>query len=789
MAVKSKGFLRKTAVLSVLLAAYFIASLFRSEVWGNILSPLNAFAAGGILYFAYLRSDRSVKVSMTLMMYSFACIAWGFADTLWAIMSLIGTPPEDSPIIWILYILPNLFLFASLVIFAIEQFAKWDFVQSIIDFTVSSFMTFVLFWILFLHKDGSTLRVLLASDFTSIVSIVTDIFICISIFSWFLSVCSGKIPAFLRMIAFGLVLFSFTDLYYYYIDYNSMYQPNSLVDFVYIASLWIIAFGALWKTYKSSSIFDLSVTLNTGNGKRWLYLLLYPFFAILFCSVGAVDIRLQISDYISFLVPIILYWGACKYIQISIEKETILKHQNELLEQRVAQQVSELTFLANQDTLTTLFNRRYFVSCLEKTIEFVNQNELIALMLIDLDRFKTINDTYGHDVGDKVLIEISSRMIQWNRYGATIARLGGDEFAVLFAGKYIPKDIEDYSLQMIEICNKPIDIANVTLSLTISVGIALLCEEGCDLKSMMKHADIAMYGAKSQGYNKYQFYNSIIDQNYSQKIEIESLLKQADIEHDFRLFYQPQYSLPDLKLIGAEALIRWENRELGFIPPNVFIPIAEEFEYIFRIGKWVMQETIRQANKWNSAYPTLLKVGFNISPKQFKDSGFIKTIEALITDHTGIDPSFIDAEITESVMIGDQEHADRIFRQLKKLGISISIDDFGSGYSSLGRLNKYPFDRIKLDKTLIDNLSSYSLSGTHIVRAAINMAHAAGIQVIAEGVEHKEQLEVLTELGCDQVQGYLFGRPVPAQIFEERFIKNHSDFTQFRDFQDKGTSY
>ncbi|HCP14444.1 MAG TPA: hypothetical protein DIT32_01455 [Peptococcaceae bacterium] len=773
MTDSDKLFIRTALVMSTLLTAYFISSLFQSEFWGNILSPLNVIAAGGVLCFAHLKSDRSIKVSLTLLLFAFAFAAWSAADVLWAIMSLSGKSPENNPFIWIMYVLTNIFLLSALFIFAVEQFKKWDLVQFCIDLTISSFMIVVLFWILFIHKDVSILYALLASDFTSLLSILTDILICIGIFSWFLSVRSGNIPLYMCIISLGLVLFAFVDMYYYYIDYNGLYAPYAMNDFAYVASLCIIAFGALWKTSMDRSAFDLSIITNIGGRRRWVYLLLYPFFAILLTVTGVMDVRLNTADFFSFTVPILLYWGSCQYVQFSLEKEALLKRQNEILEKRVAEQVSELTFLANQDTLTTLFNRRYFIPCLDDAIQSLCQHDLMAILLIDLDRFKTINDTHGHDVGDMVLIELSFRMLQWNHYGAMIARLGGDEFAIMFVGQYTQKNIEDFCIQIIDMCSMPIDIGKTSLNMTMSVGIALCSDhDGGDGKTLMRQADMAMYSAKSQGYNKYQYYSPILDQNIKQNLEIEALLKQADVEKDFKLFYQPQYSLPDLKLIGAEALFRWNDRKLGYIPPNVFIPIAEEFDYIFQIGKWVMKEAIHQSKKWNSQYPVKLKVGFNISSKQLDDHQFIKLLETLISADD-LDPQCIDAEITESVMIKDGDHVDNVFKMLKEMGVSVSIDDFGSGYSTLSYLNKYLFDRIKIDKTLIDSILPNSISGKNIVKAAIHMAHAAGIHVLAEGVESKEQLEILIDLGCDQVQGYLLGRPVPADVFEQRYIEQY----------------
>jgi diguanylate cyclase (GGDEF)-like protein len=390
-------------------------------------------------------------------------------------------------------------------------------------------------------------------------------------------------------------------------DYNSLYVPNSIVDFTYIASLAIIAFGALWKTYKNCTLYNLTIITNIGGKKRWVYLLFFPFLAVFLMISHFVDVQVDSFDMLTFAILIFIYWAACKYIQLALEKEAMLKQQNEILEQRVAEQVIELTFLANQDTLTTLFNRRHFMACLDGALKNKRPDEAVALLLIDVDRFKTINDTFGHDVGDMVLIDISRRMIAWNRYGATLARLGGDEFAVMVAGKYTQKDIEDFCKEIIDLYVKPTRINENTLSVTMSVGVTIITADACDGKTAMQNADIAMYRAKAQGYNKYQVYDAFMSQDYRKTLEIETLLKQTDAEKDFELYYQPQYALPGKELIGAEALIRWSSQEHGFIPPNVFIPIAEQIDFIFKIGEWVVQETVRQAEKWNKKFDLPLK--------------------------------------------------------------------------------------------------------------------------------------------------------------------------------------
>ena len=765
-------FIRKTAALTLPLIGYFVVSIFQAQSLGNVISPINALAAAGLLLFAYLKSGKSKLFNATLLLFSLACFVWAAGDIIWGFMDALGKDPNSSPTLWVIYALTNLFIMISLLVFVIMQFGKWNFVQFCVDALIIGLMFMVFIWIVYMNKDTGIIGVMLELDFTSLFSLICDVVIIISVFLWFLSIRTGRVPGYIRIIACGTVLFALIDMLYYYIDFKGLYMPNSFIDFCYIFSMYIMAFGALWRVYKGNETFDLKSINNVGIKSRWGYLASFPIVTLLLDVAGVGDIDFNMVDFLTYAILIFLYITFTKYVQLSIEKEKLLKTltlSNENLEQRVAEQVKELTYLANQDTLTSLYNRRYFMGWLEESIKTILPKETLALLLLDLDRFKTINDSFGHDAGDKVLIELANRMSAWNNYGATLARLGGDEFAFIFIGRYTQRDIEAFCAQITVFCSQPINIGGHVLEVTVSIGVALLSTDAVDGKSLLKNADIAMYHAKSQGYNKYQVFDPILSQDMINSNKIEVLLKQVDIDKDFELFYQPQFSLPDKQLIGAEALLRWKDAQYGYIPPNVFIPVAEKIEYITKIGKWVMKQSIKQAMAWNQQQPMPIKIGINISPKQLNDDAFIDILKALIA-HTGVKTSWLDAEITESTMISDTDKMLTVFDTLKELGLSISIDDFGSGYSALSYLNKYPFDRIKIDKSLIDNISSYNVSGVHIVKSIITMAKSIGITTIAEGVETEEQLDVLMELGCNQVQGYLLGRPVPAAEFERKFM-------------------
>ncbi len=763
---------KNIAILAVLSTSYFLAIIYNLSYLGYFLSPLNAYAAAGILLFTYIKSDHRNKASITFLFYSFACFSWAVADTSWGLFFAFGKDPVDNTIIATVYLLTNLFISLAILVFAIQQFSKWNTVLLLVDSFIISTVIIMFIWIDYLHKDKEILTTLFLSDYTSIFCIPADILILISVISWLISVRLDKMPKFMLFISFGVILFAVSDMLYYYAYFENSYIPNSMNDFLSIFALNCIAFGGLWRVYKGRPDYDIIFTSNTGTTGKWYYLFIFLLVIVLLKVTNLAETGFDFGDLAFLILFAFLYKVSRQYIQVSIENEMLLmkeKENNILLEQRVAEQVKELTYLANQDTLTSLINRRYFMKILDESIQSLRTKETLALLLIDLDRFKLINDRFGHDTGDRILVEVARRLIGWKKAEATVSRLGGDEFAVLFVGGYTQSEIEAFSMEIVDFCSKPIRIDDEIFHITLSIGIAMTGAEDESIKTLLKNADIAMYHAKSQGYNKYHFFDSILSSDITRKSEIEFLLKRADLGKEFELFFQPQFSLPDMKLAGAEALIRWKSPEHGYIPPDLFIPVAEEIDYIFPLGRWAIQEAIRQAADWNGRYLFPLKVSFNISPRQINDADFLDFLNNLISD-TGINIDNIGAEITESIMLNDESRVDEFFHALEALKISVSLDDFGSGYSSLGYLSKYKFDKIKIDKTLIDNVSSRNIRGQNVVKAAIGMAKANGMKTVAEGVETQEQLEILVELGCSQVQGYLLGRPVPCKIFEEKFL-------------------
>ena len=428
--------------------------------------------------------------------------------------------------------------------------------------------------------------------------------------------------------------------------------------------------------------------------------------------------------------------------------------------------------LAYYDALTHLPNRTLFQDRLHTALQQAErQNAWVVLMFLDLDRFKPINDSLGHAAGDRMLKEMASRLLDCVADDDTVARMGGDEFTLLLQ----PGASQQAALtraihvaeQILASLVKPFVLEGREFFVTASIGIALSPQDGNELSQLMKNADTAMYHAKERGKNNFQFYQADMNASALERLELESDLRHALEQEEFTLYYQPQFSGDGKRLTGAEALLRWRHPRRGLVPPGDFIPVLEELGLVVEVGEWVLKQACQQLREWHKAKVRVPKVSVNISARQFSD-GQLGTRIANILKETGLPPACLELELTESILMREVSEAMQILAGLKRLGLSIAVDDFGTGYSSLNYLKQFPIDVLKIDRTFVDGLPSGE-QDAQIARAIIAMAHSLNLAVIAEGVETHEQLEFLREHGCDEVQGYLFGRPMPATRFEAQF--------------------
>ena len=446
-------------------------------------------------------------------------------------------------------------------------------------------------------------------------------------------------------------------------------------------------------------------------------------------------------------------------------KRTNTQLEGEIVERRQAQ--SKLNYLAYHDPLTGLSNRRSFIERLEESLrESARHGERLAVLFIDLDQFKQVNDSLGHGVGDELLVSVAARLSEHVRLIDMLARLGGDEFICLMEGVRNEDEVEVLAREIIGAFEYPFNLEDHELFLTASVGICLSPGDGDSVLDLLRNADTAMYRAKALGRGNFHFYTPEMTRDAQERIRMENLLRRALDNGELSVHLQPQVETSSGRLVGAEALVRWNSPELGLVMPMRFIPLAEDSGLIVGLGNWVLRETCRQVMQWRKSGFDLPQVSVNLSAKQLERPEFIDVLSQIL-DETGMDATSLKLELTESVVMAVGDAFDLLAR-LRDLGISLSLDDFGTGYSSLSYLKMLPVQQLKIDKSFIDGIGK-NRGDEAIIRTVMELARSLDFEAVAEGVETLEQSEFLAGLGCEQLQGHLHGKAVPAPEFRARW--------------------
>jgi diguanylate cyclase (GGDEF)-like protein len=440
------------------------------------------------------------------------------------------------------------------------------------------------------------------------------------------------------------------------------------------------------------------------------------------------------------------------------ERMAELVQSNEELKREIAERErsqAEIHYLAHHDSLTGLANRVLLRQQLEQALS-ESTRSTVAVLFVDLDGFKSINDTLGHSTGDGLLKCVANRLVESVRDGDKVARLGGDEFAIIQFDAEQPKGAAMLANRLIELIGRPYQVEGNQLNIGASIGIAVASETKNKPEDLLKSADLAMYSAKADGRGTYRFFEPSMDASAQARRAMESSLRTADIENAFEVYYQPLIDLTKKRVTCLEALLRWRHPDKGFIAPSQFIPLAEEIGLIVTLGEWVLRQACIEATKW----PDDVKVAVNLSPVQFKYSGLSRAVfDALAA--SGLPAHRLELEITESVLLERTETSLAILHELRDLGVAISMDDFGTGYSSLSYLRSFRFDKVKIDRAFVGDLMK-GFDSLAIVRAITDLGRSFGMTTVAEGVETVEQLRCLENEGCGQVQGYLISPPRPA---------------------------
>src|SRR5882757_3651164 len=461
------------------------------------------------------------------------------------------------------------------------------------------------------------------------------------------------------------------------------------------------------------------------------------------------------------------------------QNEWVVRRQVETLEKVVTDRTegleaanAQLRYLATHDALTGLPNRALLEDRISQAITLANRSgQPFALMLLDLDRFKCINDSMGHRAGDELLKEVAQRLRTVVREGDTVARLGGDEFVVILLSVTGREECLRVAERALVALAPTIRIQGVELHAACSIGIALHPQDGDSMAMLLNHADVAMYCAKQRGRNNVQFFAPGMSAMTLEKVKVERELEVALRLGQLELHYQPKVETVSGEVHSAEALVRWRHPDRGLILPAQFIPIAEECGLIGAIGEWVVREACRQGRAWQDAGLPCIRIAVNLSPTQFRHGNLLATIRHAL-DAARLEARFLEVELTESAVMSDPEASVTILEQLSQMGVLVSVDDFGTGYSSMSYLRRLPVDNLKIDREFISEIMSRP-DDASIVRAIVSLAHSLRLKVVAEGVETVEQLEFLKNLGCDQYQGYYFSPAVPADDFAA-LLETHS---------------
>lgn len=775
MHMEKREYIIKNLIMTAAMLVYLAAILSGSHLMGNITSPIVAFLAGYMI----LSARKNIKkYKLNWMLLAVLAFSWSFVDGLWMVASNVyGMDPNEMPVFMYLYLIPNILLTAASLAYFLQNIRKWDTAQVMLNLSVTLIMVFIFMWRGML-RDYDFLSISSADIIGTFLYLFTDIISISVIIVMFMQLRWRRLSSTLYLLAAGICTYGIADFIYTWLVFKDRYVPNTLIDYLYMLAIFMLCLSGLHEAYKptdmerpdSPEILGKSVRLQ-----QYVVIFLVP---LVFFLTG--NFTGGVIWQVFFIL--VIYQIFSSIVQWNVRNEYMLRKEkslNEQLEAAVEERTRELLAtnkaldkLVKRDTLTGLYNRRYFLEELDNIIN--HENSSFSILYMDLDRFKTINDTHGHDVGDKILVEISKRLLDWrDQHAAAVdmiaARVGGDEFSFIIKGDISTESLGVLCMELIELISGTIVIEPYVFNVGVSIGVSRYPIDATQREQLVKFADIAMYNAKREyGSKSFTLYSHDRSEVIQKRNEIEILLRKVDFDKEFELYYQPQFRISDNRLIGAEALLRWNSPVKGRIPPMDFIPLAEETGLILDIGKWVMEKAVSQICNWNSKFGLELQMGINISPRQIDSVDFLPGIKQLM-ERTGFDPGCIDFEITESSAMNTNVIMEEILTELSGMGINISIDDFGTGYSSLSYIKRFDIDRLKIAKELIDNISR-DKNDLHIAKAIIMMAKGLGLYTIAEGVETKEQLDLLRMLGCDEVQGYYTGKPMQADDFEESLL-------------------
>lgn len=727
----------------------------------------NVIEASAVFILALHHSIAFITIHYSLRFHDNFKINWLLVSSLPLLMTVGLLVPVSFHY---MYLASSFLMLITILSYFLKNIKNWHRIQLILDVIVMLIIVLGMASALVFSKmDSTDLSGIQWVDLITIM--VTNLIALLIVFVMISSTSLRKLPGGLSLAILGLLSYITHNFLVLYNTYYPTQIPDTYTHLLRLAAFSLFAIGTLIRNPYIPLKREFSKNNSPDNlnkTKLVLWLSLIPL-ALYFLDV------VNLTHFAIIAIAVIIYQLLSFYVQKTAIMEILLE-QDKYLQDKLEALVDDRTMelkkannalydLTTMDDLTGLFNRSYFIHLLDEQIHIEGNH--FSVFFMDLDRFKIINDLHGHDMGDKVLQIIAERFKDEIK-NCEIARVGGDEFALLYHNDKSVA-LEEMSRHILKTLAEPIIIDDYQFHVGISIGIARFPKEALSVKQLMKYADIAMYHAKHEEHNdNYVLYSSHLIEKIERRNYIELLLREANYEKDFELYYQPKFETVSRELIGMEALIRWHHEEEGFISPAEFIPIAEETGLILKLSDWIFATAMSRIKVINTENNSDLIMSINVSPLSLDSISFLPNLRTMIKK-IQVDPAWIELEITEHSAMNTATRMEELFTSISGLGVHISIDDFGTGYSSLNYIKRFDIDILKIAKELIDNIE-HDMNDRLIVNAIVKMAKGMGLRTIAEGVESHAQLHILEDLECDAIQGYILGRPVPAEVFEHHYL-------------------
>lgn len=760
----------------VMWAAYALATLAGADKVYNVLSPVTGLLSFFLIYISYKQAEK-YRYSAAFIMLGIG--AWIVADIMLFIYTYVRI--DDPYLIDLsdkLYLAPNYFFGVALTAYILVDFKKQDIFRLLINTFILAVTGFITVRRLYLLGFGiNTYEG--TFPLSSLLYMIAVIYVLALLF-FILTIRGAGNHTRAGYIIFGaVVVYNIFEMRYTYYTAGGLDAESIYIDIIYMAC--VCAFGLAFAdpTIKQAAenaerAMKKDKEIRSSMGAGWIFgLILIPVVIVNYC----VGILSETEFYILIVsgMGYLIMWKTQQTNELTQELLKKQREENEKLGQWVDYQEQELKVANEQlervsykDTLTGLYNRKYSRLHINQLI-MENPDVRFAMYSMDINYFKPINDNYGLEAGDKVLMEVAGRLSALADDKVAAFRLGVDEFMLVYKDYGDEEELQTMARRLKETMDAPMEINGNVLHPSLSIGVATYPGDTQDLEQLAKFADSARRSIKHRhSRTEYKFYDQDLIKQMSRKRRLEVKLQSADYDRDFKLYYQPQVDCATEQLIGMEALIRWIDPVDGFISPAEFIPLAEEMGLMENIGDWVNRTAMRQIREWNEKYDRELVVGINVSPLQLRDPDFAEKFLQLLGEMK-VPAKWLDVEITEGYALNSSMASGDIITKLKKAGITFSVDDFGTGYASFTNMLDFTFDRIKIAKELVDDIVT-NRNAYVVVKVIVLMARGLNLSTIAEGVETKEQLDILRELECGQIQGYYFGRPLPADQFEEKWL-------------------